>query len=113
MLSFLLTNSMFPYDFKINFYHTKPTSTLKKLKIQKRPCHFCGKAFAFSLFFGIYFLLFVVFFGFDFDFLLSFWMFYNFILHFPKKTLSNEKHSFYIMQYKNLKQIFKCKFKIA
>lgn len=94
MLYFLLTNLMFPYDIKINFYHHKPTSTLKKLKTQKRPCRFCGKAFAFSLFFGIYFLLFVVFFGFDFDFLLSFWMFYNFILHFPKEYCQTKNTRF-------------------
>ena len=87
MLSFLLTNSMFPYDIKINFYHHKPTSTLKKLK---RPCHFCGKAFALGLFFRIYFLLFVVFFGFDCDFLLSFWIFYNFILHSPKNIVKQK-----------------------
>lgn len=51
MLSFLLTNSMFPYDIKINFYHHKPTSTLKKLKTQKRPCRFCGKAFLICVYF--------------------------------------------------------------
>ena len=43
MLSFLLTNLMFPYDIKINFYHNKPTSTLKKLKIQKDLAIFVAK----------------------------------------------------------------------
>lgn len=55
MLYFLLTNSMFPYDIKINFYHHKPTSTLKKLKIQKNLAIFVAKPLLWVCFFESFF----------------------------------------------------------